>query len=174
MPLTPNFSATQVLGEPSVIYLADSSTGSDVLIVSREVIITNAASKYITAAGVSTTPTETVWALADTTTSIDCLQQDMAVYIRVNWLSAAGATLYTKITLLGFYSYTNEFLLQLTKNQIPDPTILADTNYWENKTKLHTLLKDATNAVSVGGDIYSAQNSLNLADYMIQNSANFF
>lgn len=174
MALSQNFSVTQVLGEPSVIYLEDTSTGSDVLVVDREVIITNAAGNYLTAAGVSTTETSTSWAIADTTTSIDCLTTDMALYIRVNWLDAGGATLYTKIALYGFYSYTQDFLLQLTKNQIPDPQILADTNYWNDKSKLHTFLKDAINAVEIGGDIYSAQASLDLASYLIANSANFF
>ncbi len=174
MALTPNFDVSQLLGEPSVIYLEDTSTGSDVLIDSREVIITTADSQYLTAAGLSTTPTETAWSYATDTTSIDCLSQDYALYVRVNWLNAAGATLYTKITLYGFYSYTNDFLLQLTKDQIPYPQILADTNYWGNKSKLHTLLKDAQNSVEIGGDIYTAQNCLNAANYMIQNSVDYF
>lgn len=174
MAIVPNFSVSQILGNSSTITLQDTSTGSDTLIVSREVVITNAASKYITANGVFTAPTSTVWALANTSTSINCLPTDMALYVRVNWLSAGGTVLYTKITLFGFYSYTNEFLLRLTKNQIPDPRILADTNYWNDKEQLHTLLKDAINAVSIGGDIYSAQNSLNMATYLMVNSANFF
>lgn len=174
MAIVPNFSATQVLGSPSVIVLNDTSTGSDVLITSREVIITTASNQYLTAAGLSTTPTETAWSYATDETEIDCLTQDYAVYIRINWLGAGGNTLYTKITLYGFYSYTNDSLLQLTKDQIPYPQILADTNYWANKSKLHTLLKDAINAVEVGGDIYSAQNSLNAANYMIQNSVDYF
>lgn len=174
MAIVQNFSASQVLGSPSIINLQDTSTGSDGSIFERRVYITNAASQYITASGVTTAVAYTTWAYADTTKAIDCLTQDIACYVRVNWVNSGGTTLYTKITLFGFYSYTNDFLLQLTKNQIPDPAILADTNYWANKTKLHTLLKDATNAVSVGGDIYSAQNSLNLAEYLIQNSANFY
>lgn len=175
MAFVQNFSASQTLGNPSVIDLEDTSTGTiDPLIVSREVIITNAANQFITAAGVSDTATSTAWALVDTQISIDCLPYDMAVYIRVNWLDAGGSALYTKITLYGFYSYTNDFLLQLTKNQTADPQILQDTNYWSDKSTLHTLLKDAINAVQIGADIYSAQNSLNAAQYLISNSANFF
>lgn len=170
-----NFAATQVLGEPSVIYLEDTTTGTlDPLITARRVVITNAANEFITADGVSETATYTEWALVDSETSIDCLTSDMALYVRVNWVNSVGATLATKITLYGFYSYTQDFLLQLTKNQTADITILADTNYWADKTKLHTLLKDAINAVEIGGDIFSAQNSLNMAEYLIQNSANFF
>ena len=174
MPLVQNFSASQVLGEPSVIYLEDTSTGSDVAVDSRRVYITNAASEYITASGTTTAVAFTTWDYASDSTSIDCLTADAAVYIRVDWCNVGGTVLYTKTTLYGFYSYTNDFLLQLTKDQIPYPQILADTNYWANKAKLHTLLKDAINAVEIGGDIYSAQNSLNAANFMIQNSVDYF
>ncbi|MES2382410.1 MAG: hypothetical protein V4538_15290 [Bacteroidota bacterium] len=172
---TPNFSATQTLGNPSIINFQDTSTGTpDVLVVVRRIYITNAEGNYITANGVFTTATYTTWLLADATTSVDCLTQDTACYVRVTWNEVGGTALYDKIVLYGFYSYTQDFLLQLTKNQIPNPQILADTNYWSNKSKLHTLLKDAINAVEIGADIYSAQNSLNLGNYLIQNSADFF
>ena len=174
MPLTQNFAATQVLGEPSIIVLTDSSTGSDAAISSRKVYITNAANEYITASGVTTAVAFTTWAYADSSTEIDCLTADTACNIRVDWVNSGGTVLYTKTTLYGFYSYTNDFLLQLTKNQVADPSIIQDTVYWGNKAKLHTLLKDATNAVSVGGDITSAQNSLNAAEFLIQNSSDYF
>lgn len=170
-----DFAATQVLGSPSVIYLEDTSTGSDGSITDRRVYITNAAGQYLTAGNSpSATPVYTTWLLANTTTTIDVLNVDMGLYIRVDWINVSGTVLYTKTTLYGFYQYTQSFLLQLTKNQSANPGILQDTNYWGDKANLHTLLKDAQNAISPGGDIYSCQNSLNLAQWLITNSKFFF
>jgi len=170
-----SFSATQVLGLPSKIYLEDTSTGTDGAITARKVYITNAAGEYLVAgAALSVASAYTSWAIGSTTTNIDVLTTDMALYVRVDWVNVSGTVLYTKTTLYGFYQYTQTFLLTLTKNQVINPQILNDANYWEDKSKLHTLLKDAENAVSVGGDIYSAQNSLDLATYLMSNSQFFY
>lgn len=170
-----SFSATQVLGLPSKIYLQDTSTGSDVAVTGRKVYITNAAGEYLVAGAVpSVASAYTTWDIGSLTTNIDVLTTDMALFVRVDWVNVSGTVLYTNTTLYGFYQYTQTFLLTLTKNQVVNPQILNDANYWEDKSKLHTLLKDAENAVSVGGDIYSAQNSLDLATYLMSKSQFFY
>ena len=77
MPLTPNFSTSQAVGEPSVITVTDTSTGSDAAIASRRVYLVDYEGNYVVAAG--TTTAYTPWPLAQTSIDIDCLTEDMAL-----------------------------------------------------------------------------------------------
>jgi hypothetical protein len=77
MPLTPNFSASQNYGTPSVITLTDTSTGSDGTIAKRRVYMLQANGTYLVPAGTTTNYVD--WSLADTSISLDVLAQDSAL-----------------------------------------------------------------------------------------------
>jgi len=115
MPLTPNFTTSQQAGLPSNVIITDASTGSDVAIVSRRVFLVNYAGEYLVADG--TTTNYTVWPLAQSSISIDCLSADTAVQITVNWVDAGGVTLYTKTSLAGFTLFNMTFYYSLTQGQ---------------------------------------------------------
>lgn len=175
MPLVPNFTTSQQAGLPSNVIITDASTGSDVAIVSRRVFLVNYAGEYLVADG--TTTNYTVWPLAQSSISIDCLDQDTAVQITVNWVNSAGVTLYTKTSLAGFTLYNETFYYSLTQGQaaISQPSyILQDTTYFSNKSKLRVLIDSGNQAVTLGYDITTAQICYDLATDMVSNQNYLF
>lgn len=170
MALTPNFSASQPSGEPSVIQLTDTSTGSDVAISARRVYLLGADGEYVVPTGTSTD--YVVWPYADSSIDIDCLTQDAALSITVNWVNSGGATLYTKTILCGFTEYNEEFYYQLTQGQVGS-NIQYDTTYYQNKMQLRVLIDSGNQAISLGDDIYSAQDCYDQATYLRLNG-NFY
>jgi hypothetical protein len=70
--------------------------------------------------------------------------------------------------------YDYSFLYGLTSSQTSNPMLLDDTNYFANKIKMIVNLQDAETAVSIGDDIFAAQQSLDLNYVMIQNSSYYF
>ncbi len=175
MPLVPNFTTSQQAGLPSNVIITDASTGSDVAIVSRRVFLVNYAGEYLVADG--TTTNYTVWPLAQSSISIDCLSADTAIQITVNWVDAGGVTLYTKTSLAGFTLYNETFYYSLTQGQaaISQPSyILQDTTYFSNKSKLRVLIDSGNQAVTLGYDITTAQICYDLATDMVSNQNYLF
>jgi hypothetical protein len=175
MPLTPNFSTSQQAGLPSNVIITDTSTGSDVAIVSRRVFLVNYAGEYVVADG--TTTNYTVWPLAQSSISIDCLSADAALSVVVNWVDAGGVTLYTKTSLAGFTLFNETFYYSLTQGQaaISNPSyILQDNTYFQNKSRLRVLIDSGNQAVTLGYDITTAQECYDLATYMVNNQNNLF
>ena len=176
MPLVPNFSTSQQAGLPSNVIVTDTSTGSDVAIVERRVYLTNYAGEYLVES-TNTTTDYTVWPLAQTSISIDCLTQDTALSITVNWVDVGGVTLYTKTVLAGFTLYNETFYYSLTQGQaaVSNPSfILQDTNYFNNKSKLRCLIDSGNQSVTLGYDITSAQECYDLATVMVTNQNIYF
>ena len=103
MPLAPNFTASQFTGTPSYITLTDTSTGSDVTIVSRKVFIQSAFGTFLVPSGTSTQ--YFVWALANTSTTVSVLTQDTAVSITVQWCDAGGNPVVSKTTSYALTAY---------------------------------------------------------------------
>lgn len=170
MPFVPNFTTSQQAGLPSNVIITDASTGSDAAIVSRRVFLVNYAGEYLVADG--TTTNYTVWPIAQSSISIDCLDQDTAVQITVNYVDAGGVTLYTKTSLAGFTLYNETFYYSLTQGQaaISQPSyILQDTTYFSNKSKLRVLIDSGNQAVTLGYDITTAQICYDLATNMVTN-----
>jgi hypothetical protein len=175
MPLTPNFSTSQQAGLPSNVIITDTSTGSDLAIVSRRVFLVNYAGEYVVADG--TTTNYTVWPLAQSSISIDCLSADAALSVTVNWVDAGGVTLYTKTSLAGFTLFNETFYYSLTQGQaaISNPSyILQDNTYFQNKSRLRVLIDSGNQAVTLGYDITTAQECYDLATYMVNNQNNLF
>lgn len=181
MAISVNFSTRQVAGAPSEIVITDSSTGSDVSAVSRRVYLVNSAGEYITESGTTTAVAYTEWPLADgATLTLDVLSMDMALnvtlsYVTVDGAVANGATL---TSLNGFTLYNESFYYALTQSQAsqstPPPTILQDTNYYQNKMMLRVNIDSGNQAITLGDDITSAQNCYDLATYQVQNQSIFF
>lgn len=175
MPLTPNFTTSQQAGLPSNVIVTDTSTGSDVDIVARRVYLTNYAGEYVVADG--TTTDYTPWPLAQTSISIDCLTQDSALSVVVEWVDAGGVALYTKTILAGFTLYNETYYYSLTQGQaaVSNPSyILQDNGYFQNKSKLRVLIDSGNQAVTLGYDITSAQECYDLASFMVTNQNNYF
>src|SRR6185312_780359 len=114
MSLTPNFTAVQSTGDPSLVSLTDSSTGSDGAITSRRVSFRLANGNYLTLTGAATTQTFLTWPYADATKSFSVLQKPQSSSVTVDWLNVSGTVLYTKTILWDFdlhdYLYGYELL----------------------------------------------------------------
>ena len=176
MPLTPNFSTSQQAGLPSNVIITDTSTGSDVAVVERRVYLVNYAGEYVVES-TNTTTDYTVWPITQSSISIDCLTADAALTVTVNWVNVSGVTLYTKTSLAGFTLYNLTFYYSLTQGQaaVSNPSfILQDNNYFQNKSKLKTLLESGNNAVTLGYDITSAQLCYDLATAMVTSQNLYF
>jgi hypothetical protein len=170
-----SFSVSQTIGLPNIISLADTSTNTfDPAITVREVVMVDAYGNYITASGSSVTPASTTWLVSDMSISIDCLKVDMALQITVNWLSITGAVLYTQTALYDFTQYGVLASFALTQDLTGKPNTLQDQNYWMNRMILRCNIDDADNAVSIGGNIYIAQSSLDREQEMISRQNLYF
>lgn len=168
MALTVAFSTSQVLGEPSKIYLVDDSTGTDAAVTTRRIYLQKADGTYLVQEG--TVTDYEVWALPLATgKTLDLLDKDYVLSIRVDWLNVSGTVLYTKTVLTLFSLYLKTFFYYLTQQQSASPNLIADTSYFNNKAKLWTYITSAINAVSVGGDQFGAQTALDAGTYMISN-----
>lgn len=175
MPFVPNFTTSQQAGLPSNVIITDASTGSDVAIVARRVYLVNYAGEYVVASG--TTTNYTPWPLAQSSISIDCLTQDTALTVTVDYVDAGGVALYTKTILAGFTLFNETFYYSLTQGQaaVGNPSyILQDNQFFQNKSKLRVLIDSGDQAVTLGYDITSAQVCYDLATVMVTNQNFYF
>lgn len=172
MAFTPNFSVSQNSGTPSYLNFTDTSTGSDVSIVSRRIYMLQSDGTYLVPDGNSTD--YVIWAIASSTISLDVLSQDTALTITVNWVDISGNTVETKTTSYGFQAFGETFYYGLTQNEVPitNPNVTLSTNYYQNKMLLRVFLDSAEQAVSFASDIYAAQVAYDSETFLIAN-ANF-
>jgi len=76
--------------------------------------------------------------------------------------------------LYGFTWYNEAFLLSLTKYQQNNPSILQDTNYFNNKSKMRELVDSGDQAIIEGNSITNAQENYEEASYLRLNQNLFF
>ena len=172
MPLSPNFTASQNSGTPNLIFLTDTSTGSDVTITKRRIYLLQSDGTYLVPAGTVTNYIE--WALVDVTTSLNVLIQDTALSITVQWLSAANVVVANKTTSFAFTAYNETFYYGLTESQVANANLTASTNWYQTKMILRVELDSAYQAISFASDIFSAQAALNRATFISTNQSYFF
>jgi hypothetical protein len=172
MPFTPNFSASQTLGAPDSINLTDTSTGSDGAIVSRRVYFQTAANSYLVEDG--TTTNYEVWNIASSTISFSLLDKDYALFVTVQWLNNVNTVLYTKVYLLGFTMYNEEFDYQLTQVLSGNPLVMNDNNFFRNKSDLRVNIDGGGQAITFASDAYAAQQCYDRATNFRLNSPYFY
>lgn len=156
MPLTPDFTVSQVLGFPANVILTDTSEGDDPDIDSRRVYFFK--SDGTTIVYPDTEQPYEEWALfLEDIEFTDFLNKDYALNIYVYWVDAAGDTLYSKNVYVGLTMYNETFDYQLTQVLAGNPLVINDNNFFPNKAKLRSLLDSGTNALTYGGDLVAAQ-----------------
>jgi hypothetical protein len=164
MPLVPNFTTSQTAGSPSVINIEDTSTGSDVAVTQRRVYLQDWQGNYVVPSGTTTNYIQ--WSIGQSTIAIDCLTEDMALEVTVEWLNVSNVSLYDKTELVGFTLYNETFYYSMTQAQAAastPTTILQDTTFLQNKSNLRLFIDSGDQAVVLGYDIVSAQQCYNLA-----------
>jgi hypothetical protein len=169
VPLVQNFSIEQILGQPSVVRITDTSTGSDASITSRRVYLMKSDGSYLVPDGTSTDYVE--WDINDTYIDIDCLDKDYALTIIVQWLDVTPNVDYSKTELTLLSLYTQEFLYELTQMQTANPILVNDNGYYEYKSKIQTELDSAEQAIELADDVTGAQLCLDRATDLRNNES---
>ena len=152
MPLSPNFTASQNSGTPNLIFLTDTSTGSDGTITKRRIYLLQSNGTYLVPTGTVTNYIE--WALVDVTTSLNVLIQDTALSITVEWLTASNVVVANKTTSFAFTAYNETFYYGLTESQVANANLTASTNWYQTKMILRVELDSAYQAISFASDIF--------------------
>jgi len=172
MPLSPAFTISQTVLDPSLIIAEDTSTGSDAAIVGKRITFTDAYGTTLVESGVTTA--YNVWATADNPKSFDVLTEDYALSINVVWVDINGATLYSSTQSYCLAYYNKQFMYELVQAQALTPGIVQDKNYFSNMATFWTTIVGATNAVEFGSDIAASQNMLNKGTEMRLNESIYF
>ena len=172
MAISPSFTASQNSGTPNLIFLTDTSTGTDVTIAKRRIYLLQSNGTYLVPTG--TTTDYINWALADTTISLNVLIQDTALSITVQWLTSSDVVVANKTTSFAFTAYNETFYYGLTESQVANANLTASTNWYQTKMILRVELDSAYQAISFASDIFSAQAALNRATFISTNQSYFF
>lgn len=172
MPYSQNFTVAQTSANPAYIIMTDTSTGTDGLIVSRRITITDSNGDYVVPAGVTTNYID--WPLLDNPISLNILTQDMALNIMVEWLYAGAVVEYDLNNNYCFSEYNKQFLYYLIQLQSLTYNIIQDNNYWGNVSTFWINIIGAINSVAIADDIFASQVCLNRATFMAQNQATYF
>lgn len=171
MPLTVAIEIQQNNGNPSNFTIVDTSTGSDPSITSRRIYLSKADGSFLVPEGTTTDYIE--WPIAESSITLDVLERDMALEVLVQWMAGAVVT-YAYENSYVLPAYTNTFLYNLSVEQSSNPAIINATDFFANKTKMYTYVKEAENAVAIGEDIVKAQLALDKAYFLITNADKYF
>lgn len=167
MPLVPSFTVAPTSNAAQLL-LTDTSTGSDVAITDRQILLYNSAGNLVVPS--------IDWPIAQSSITIAPLTVDAALNIQVNWNNSGGTALYTKSQLFAAVQFAEQFYYSLTQQQAATTNlnILNDFGYFTNKSKLRTLIDSTVQAISVGMDIFSAQFCISIYQQMLNNPNLYF
>jgi hypothetical protein len=171
MALTPNFTASNSLQSPSIITLTDTSTGSDVDVVSRRVTISKPFGGYLVPSGTLTN--YIVWAYANSSISINAITRDFSINVLVEWLNVDDDVLYFKEYDFNIIPLGELFNYKLIQSQVGQPNITSNITFYKNKSLLELELDSSKQAVIMGGDILAGQQCIERALSLKSNYNNY-
>lgn len=172
MPFSPSFAVAQTGSNAGYVILTDDSSGSDVLIVGRKITFTDSQGNTVVPTGTSTTYVD--WPLATNPISVNLLNQDMALSIRVDWLNSLGASIYDLTEEYPLLRFNKNNFVYLFQQQALKPGIVQDANYYSNLAQYYTNIVGATAMVEDADDIAGSQNCINRATEMLNNQSLYF
>lgn len=167
MALIPSISI-QATGDPSQVIVSDTSTGSDGAITDRKINVYQANNALLGAS-----PYDFPLS-AGSSIIINPLDKDYALTIAVTWTNSVGGVLYTATAIGAFVQYALLFLQQLTQTQEANPNIISDQNFMGNKFALFTEVQSASNAITNGQSVFSAQSCITRYQKLLTNSTYYF
>lgn len=159
MAIVPNFSISQIIGQPSIVVLADTSTGSDAAITQRRAFLRTAFGTFKVPDGVSTDYVQ--WAYADSSISIDALDTDYGFDVVVQWLNVSNVVLYDKTIPVGLTLYNETYNYRLTRMFSANPLLINDDSFFDRMSKVRTVVDSGNQAISFAEDIFAAQQCYN-------------
>jgi len=147
MPLNPNFSTSQTYAEPSEITFTDTSTGSDVTIVSRRISLLTSLGTYLVPD--DNTSTQYIdWALANASITVDVLDKTYALFCTVDWLNVSGGVVETKTYLLGFTVYSENFDFTLSQMLSANNPLMNDNKFFSKKSDLRNFIDSGNQSIA--------------------------
>ena len=169
MAFSAHFSISQG-SDPQSFSVVDDSTGSDVNLTGRTISLELVDGEELTGATIS-------WPIAEGATKVltDALTRDFALNITVDWASSSpipGST-YTYTALYGFTGNTNAFIYGLIQDIAAQNSIINDTNYFDNLSRITQEVDNCDQAVTYG-DQFSGQSALDRSYEMIINADKYF
>ncbi len=125
--------------------------------------------------GTTTSYIDFPFGLGSSITITGVLNTDYALLINGVWVcnSPQPGSTYTSSGVYGFDNYLQQFYSGQISNLSDNPSVLNDTNWYTDLSKLQTELDNISKAVS-DGQQYSAQSAINRATYLMTNSQFFF
>lgn len=163
-----NFTAAQVVGFPSQILFTDTSTSPDGAVTSRKIYMAKMDGSYLVPVN---NPTSYIaWDIANASITVDALDKDYSLLLRVDWLDVTNVVLYTKTVLAGFTLYNETFDYYLTQMMAANPNLINDNNFFSNKSTLRTDIDAGNQAISLASDQTNAQLCYDLATGLRLNS----
>ena len=166
MALTVNFVASTNITTPTILTLADTSTGTDGAITSRRVLLQKADGTYLVPTG--TTTNYIVWDIASSSINLSVLSADYALNIYVYWMAGSQVNYYLNI-LYEFNTNARVLRIQLLKALAANPNQVNSANYFSVLSRLSTYIDGANEAVLLAGDITLAQLCNNNAAVYVNN-----
>lgn len=168
-----SFKCTQAMGNLKTITIEDTSTGLDFTLTTYRVYLRKYDGTYLVPEGTTTNYISVSYPDNSPFDIPNVLDKDYALDIRIDWME--GNTIkYTKTILNLFKGYSDTFLLNLTRFQTSNQKLVNSQNYFENKSKLRTLVDDAIQAVVLANDQTAAQVCLDAAKNLTDNEVNFY
>lgn len=164
-----SFAVSQTSDITSFI-LTDNSTGSDPSLTGRTISLFLADGSLLGGVTID-------WPIGEgPTKTIDLLQRDYSISIKVDWASSSPLpppSAYTLTALYTFVGNTNTFIYSLIQQLAALPALNNDTTFYDYLSKIQTDLDGAITAGSFD-DQAAAQSCLDRCYYIILNQANFF
>lgn len=154
---------------PSIIRLEDISTGSDAGLTSRIVELVRADGSAYTDA--------ITWPIADDAINIDVLPKDVALQVKVSFISSAplgGSSTYFASQIYAFIFHGQLFAYNLSMLLLSNPPVIQSQGYFDKKQELYVGLDDAINAINTAQSIVQAQAAIDRYQYLTYNSQYFF
>jgi hypothetical protein len=157
MSFSASATAQSVSGSNSNILFTDTSTGSDVLIVSRRIYAITDVDSFLVESGSSLE--YSVWALPlATTITLNLLTKDYGLKFVFEWLNVSGVAIYDyTIDAQGFTQYNENASFQLTQALSGNPLLINDNNFAQNKWALRDFIDSGNQAILQASDLYNAQ-----------------
>jgi hypothetical protein len=172
MPLTVNFTASQLLGTASNVYFVDASTGTDGTITNRRITLMLPDGKTLVVSG--NVNSYSVWPYASPNITLALLSRSSAVSIRVDWLNASDTVVYTLTKAFQFANDDLKFRYSLIQAMAAQPSIINDANFYNSFCVFSANIDGAKAAIELASDTAAAQ-SLNDSNFnMILNQTKYF
>lgn len=171
MPIVPSIQVSQSSLTPANVTLTDNSTGTDAAIASRRVYFQTNTGSYLKD-GVTTDYNP--WSYADASKTFNILTQDMALFIKVEWLNVGNTVIYTFNDYYPLTKYNKNFAVYLGELQAITPGILQDANYAMNMAVFWAYIQYSITMITEAADISNSQNLMDKATFMRLNESKFF